>query len=85
VLSFLSGAREASGSETGAIFITLLGGADPRAAERWRGLRISEFKRRQTDRNSQRDSNRAHAERTAPVANANVTASPTHLSSKNRT
>ena len=55
-----------------------------RAAERWRGLRMTEFECRQltTIRN---ELDRAHAERTAPVVNANVTASPTRLSSKTRT
>jgi putative transposase len=55
-----------------------------RAAERWRGLRTTEFELRQMK--AIRDElDRAHAERTAPVVNANVTASPTRLSSKNRT
>jgi hypothetical protein len=47
-----------------------------RAAERWRGLRMTEFERRQliAIRN---ELDRAHAERTAPAVNANVTASPT--------
>jgi putative transposase len=55
-----------------------------RAAERWRGLRMTEFERRQliAIRN---ELDRAHAERTAPAVNANVTASPTRLSSKTRT
>ncbi|MGH6802848.1 MAG: IS256 family transposase [Methyloceanibacter sp.] len=55
-----------------------------RAAERWRGLRMTEFEQRQLK--ALRDElDRAHAERTAPGVNANVTASPTRLSSKNRT
>ena len=55
-----------------------------RAAERWRGLRMTEFERRQliAIRN---ELDRAHAERTAPVVSPNVTASPTRLSSKTRT
>jgi putative transposase len=55
-----------------------------RAAERWRGLCMTEFERRQliAIRN---ELDRAHAERTAPAVNANVTASPTRLSSKSRT
>ena len=55
-----------------------------RAAERWRGLRMTEFERRQliAIRN---ELDRAHAERTAPVVNANVTASPTRLFSNTRT
>jgi hypothetical protein len=45
---------------------------------------MTEFERRQliAIRN---ELNRAHAERTAPVVNANLTASPTRLSSKTRT
>jgi len=55
-----------------------------RAAERWRGLRMTEFERRQLQAiRGELDS--AHAERTAPAASATVTASPTRLSSKNRT
>lgn len=55
-----------------------------RAAERWRGLKMTEFERRQLQ--AIRDElDRAHAERTAPVVSANPTASPTRLSSKNRT
>jgi len=51
-----------------------------RAAEPWRGLRMTEFDQRQLT--AIRDElDRAHAARTAPV----VTASPTRLSSKNRT
>jgi putative transposase len=50
-----------------------------RAAERWRGLRMTEFERRQliAIRN---ELDRSHVERTALV-----TASPTRLSSKTRT
>jgi len=55
-----------------------------RAAERWRGLKMSQFEQRKLK--AIRDElDHAHAERTAPVVNANVTASPTRLSSKNRT
>jgi len=54
-----------------------------RAAERWRGLRMSEFELRQLTA-IRNELDRAHAERAAPVARANVTASPAHLSSKNR-
>jgi hypothetical protein len=52
-----------------------------RAAERWRGLRMTEFERRQliAIRN---ELDRAHAERTAPVVSPNVTASPTRLSAR---
>jgi len=55
-----------------------------RGAERWRGLKVTEFDSRQL-KTIRQDLDRAHAERTAPVANANVTASPTRLSSKDRT
>src|SRR5205823_8577399 len=53
-----------------------------RAAERWRGIRITEFELRQLTA-IRNELDRAHAERAAPVARANVTASPAHLSSKN--
>jgi putative transposase len=55
-----------------------------RAAERWRGLRMTEFERRQLTA-IRSELNRAHAERTAPIISANVTASPTRLSSTSRT
>jgi transposase-like protein len=55
-----------------------------RAAERWRGLHITQFERRQLQA-MRAELDRAHAERTAPAASATVTASPTRLSSKNRT
>jgi hypothetical protein len=52
--------------------------------ERWRGIRITAFDQRQL--NAIRDElDCAHAERTAPATGATVAASPTHLSSKNRT
>jgi putative transposase len=55
-----------------------------RAAERWRGLKMSQFEQRQLK--AIRDElDHAHVERTAPVVNTNVTASPTRLSSKSRT
>jgi len=55
-----------------------------RAAERWRGIKMTEFENRQLK--AIRDElDRAHAARTAPAAGATVTASPTRLSSKNRT
>jgi transposase-like protein len=54
-----------------------------RAAERWRGLKMTEFEKRQLQ--AIRDElNRVHAERNAPAVNPNVAASPTRLSSKNR-
>jgi transposase-like protein len=55
-----------------------------RAAERWRGLKMSEFEQRKL-KTIRDEFDYAHAERTAPVVNANVTASPTRLSSKFRT
>jgi len=55
-----------------------------RGAERWRGLKITEFDSRQL-KVIRQDLDRAHAERTAPAVIANVTASPTRLSSKDRT
>jgi putative transposase len=55
-----------------------------RAAERWRGLRMTEFERRQLTA-IRNELDRAHAERTAPVVSANVTATSTRLSSKSRT
>jgi len=55
-----------------------------RAAERWRGLKMTPFELRQLK--AIRDElNGAHAARTAPVVSPTVTASPTRLSSKNRT
>lgn len=55
-----------------------------RAAERWRGIKMTEFERRQLK--AIRDElDRVHAERTAPAVSQNVTASPTRLSSKDRT
>jgi len=55
-----------------------------RAAESWRGLRMTEFERRQL-KAIREELDQAHVERTAPAASAKVTASPTRLSSKNRT
>lgn len=55
-----------------------------RAAERWRGLKMTEFETRQLQ--AIRDElNRAHAERTAPAVRVDVTASQPRLSSKDRT
>jgi transposase-like protein len=54
-----------------------------RAAERWRGIKMSEFERRQLQ--AIRDElNRDHAERTAPAVRTHVTA-PNRLSSTDRT
>ena len=55
-----------------------------RAAERWRGLKTSEFEQRQLVA-SRDELDRAHAERTAPAVRSNLTASPTLLASKDRT
>jgi transposase-like protein len=55
-----------------------------RAAERWHGLKMTEFEQRQLK--AIRDElDRAHAERTASAVSATLTASPTRLSSKPRT
>ena len=55
-----------------------------RAAERWRGLRMTEFEQRQL-KTIRDELDHAHAERTAPVVKPTVTATPTRLSSKNQT
>jgi transposase-like protein len=55
-----------------------------RAAERWRGLKMTEFELRQL-RMIRDELDQAHAARTAPAMSPNVTASPTRLSSKSRT
>ena len=55
-----------------------------RAAERWRGIRVTEFEQRQLK--AIRDElDRDHAERTAPAIRSNITAPQSHLSSKDRT
>jgi transposase-like protein len=55
-----------------------------RAAERWRGIRITEFEQRQLK--AIRDEiDREFTARNAPVTGATVTAAPTHLSSNDRT
>jgi len=55
-----------------------------RAAERWRGIRMSEFEQRQLK--AIRDElDRAHTERTAPAVRSNITAPQSHLSSNSRT
>jgi transposase-like protein len=55
-----------------------------RAAERWRGIRIGEFERRQL-RAIRDELNKDFAARTAPAMAPTLTASPTRLSSKDRT
>jgi putative transposase len=55
-----------------------------RAAERWRGIRMSEFEQRQLK--AIRDElDRAHTERTASPVRSNITAPQSHLSSNSRT
>jgi hypothetical protein len=55
-----------------------------RAAERWRGIRMTEFEQRQLK--AIRDElNADFAARTSPLASTTVTASPTRLSSRDRT
>ena len=55
-----------------------------RAAERWRGLKMTEFERRQLK--AIRDElDRDFTARTAPATSPPITASPTRLSSKDRT
>ena len=55
-----------------------------RAAERWRGLKFTEFERRQL-KAIKDELDTAFAARTAPATGTTVTASPTRLSSKDRT
>jgi putative transposase len=55
-----------------------------RAAERWRGIRMTEFEQRQLNV-VHNELDRAHAARTASAISHNVATSPTRLSSKQRT
>ena len=55
-----------------------------RAADRWRGLTVGEFERRQL-KAIRAELDRAHTERTAPAVKATSSASPVKLSSKART
>src|SRR5438094_10513786 len=55
-----------------------------RAAERWRGIRISEFEQRQL-KAIREEIDTDFTARNAPVTNATVTAAPTRLSSSDRT
>jgi transposase-like protein len=55
-----------------------------RAAERWRGLRMTEFEQRQL-RAIREELDRAHVVRMAPATQAAVTASPTRFSSNSQT
>jgi hypothetical protein len=66
------------------VVLKLMYAALIRAAERWRGLRMTEFERRQLAA-LRNELDCVHAERTAPAVSATVTASPTRLSSKTRT
>jgi hypothetical protein len=64
--------------------LKLMNGALIRAAERWHGIRVSEFERRQLKAiRDQIDSE--FAARIAPATTPIVNASPTRLSSKDRT
>jgi len=55
-----------------------------RAAERWRGIKISEFEQRQL-RAIREEIDRDFSARNAPVTSTTVTAAPTRLSSNDRT
>lgn len=55
-----------------------------RAAETWRGLRMSEFEQRQL-KLIREELERAHAERAAPVARGQTSTNPTRVSSSPRT
>ena len=55
-----------------------------RGAERWHGIRMTEFELRQLQA-IREELDRAHTERTAPAVSTNVTASQSRLSSKQRT
>ena len=55
-----------------------------RAAERWRGIKITEFEQRQL-RAIREEIDKDFAERNAPATSTTVTAAPTRLSSNERT
>jgi len=55
-----------------------------RAADKWRGLRMTEFEQRQL-KAIREDLDRAHTERTMPVSAGQTVISPTHFSSTPRT
>jgi putative transposase len=55
-----------------------------RAAERWRGIKITEFEQRQL-KAIREEIDKDFTARNAPVTNATVTAAPTRLSSSDRT
>jgi transposase-like protein len=64
--------------------LKLMYAASIRAAERWRGIRITEFEQRQLNA-IRAEFDADFAARTSPAASPSVTAHPTRLSSKNRT
>jgi transposase-like protein len=64
--------------------LKLMYAATIRAADRWRGITVGEFERRQLTA-LREELNRAHAERTAPVVRPVWSASLTRLSSQTRT
>ena len=55
-----------------------------RAAERWRGIKITEFEQRQL-KAIREEIDRDFTARNAPISSTTVTAAPTRLSSKDRT
>jgi len=55
-----------------------------RAAERWHGIKMTEFERRQM-RAIRAELDRAFEQRNKPMANAETIVAPTHLSSTKRT
>jgi hypothetical protein len=55
-----------------------------RAADRWRGLTVGEFERRQL-KVIREELDRAHTERVSPAVRATPSAAPVRLSSKART
>jgi transposase-like protein len=55
-----------------------------RAAERWRGIKITEFEQRQL-KAIREEIDRDFTARNAPISSTKVTAAPTRLSSKDRT
>ena len=65
-------------------FLKLMYAAVIRAADRWRGLTVSEFEQRQL-KAIRAELDRAHADRVAPAVRTTPSASPVRLSSKART
>jgi len=64
--------------------LKLMYGAVIRAADRWRGLMVGEFEQRQL-RAIREELDRAHTERIRPAVRPVTSASPSRLSSRNRT